>query len=52
MKFVAKIASDMAKPNGQLEVPPGGGVAFLARLPVSRLWGVGPKSARTLARWG
>ena len=49
VKLVAKIASDMAKPNGQLEVPPGGGPAFLAPLPVSRLWGVGPKSARTLA---
>jgi DNA polymerase-4 len=49
VKLVAKIASDMAKPNGQLEVPPGGGPAFLAPLPVSRLWGVGPKSARMLA---
>ena len=41
VKLVAKIASDMAKPNGQVEVPPGGGAAFLAPLPVSRLWGVG-----------
>ena len=49
VKLVAKIASDMAKPNGQLEVAPGGGAAFLAPLPVSRLWGVGPKSARALA---
>jgi len=49
VKLVAKIASDLAKPNGQVEVPPGGGAAFLAPLPVSRLWGVGPKSARTLA---
>jgi len=49
VKLVAKIASDMAKPNGQLEVRPGGGAAFLAPLPVARLWGVGPKSARTLA---
>ena len=52
VKLVAKIASDMAKPNGQLEVAPDGGAAFLAPLPVSRLWGVGPKSARTLATMG
>jgi DNA polymerase IV len=52
VKLVAKIASDMAKPNGQLEVPADGGAAFLAPLPVSRLWGVGPKSARTLATMG
>jgi DNA polymerase IV len=48
VKLVAKIASDLAKPNGQLEVPPDGGAAFLAPLPVSRLWGIGPKSARQL----
>jgi DNA polymerase IV len=52
VKLVAKIASDMAKPNGQVEVPPGGDAAFLAPLPVSRLWGVGPKSARSLAAMG
>ena len=52
VKLVAKIASDMAKPDGQLEVPPDGGAAFLAPLPVSRLWGVGPKSARALATMG
>ena len=52
VKLVAKIASDMAKPNGQVEVPADGGAAFLAPLPVSRLWGVGPKSARALATMG
>jgi DNA polymerase IV len=52
VKLVAKIASDIAKPNGQVEVPADGGAAFLAPLPVSRLWGVGPKSARTLATMG
>jgi DNA polymerase-4 len=52
VKLVAKIASDLAKPNGQLEVPPGGAAAFLAPLPASRLWGIGPKSARQLAMIG
>jgi DNA polymerase-4 len=52
VKLVAKIASDLAKPAGQVEVPPGGGAAFLAPLPLSRLWGVGPKSARDLATMG
>jgi DNA polymerase-4 len=52
VKLVAKIASDMAKPNGQLEVPLDGGAAFLAPLPASRLWGVGPKSVRALATMG
>jgi DNA polymerase-4 len=42
-KFVAKIASDLAKPDGQREVPHADTRAFLAELPVSRLWGVGPK---------
>ena len=42
-KFVAKIASDLAKPNGQREVLPDDTRSFLAELPVSRLWGVGPK---------
>ena len=43
VKFIAKIASDLAKPNGQRLVAPGEGAAFLAPLPVGRLWGVGPK---------
>ncbi len=51
-KLVAKIASDLAKPNGQLEVPAGGGAAFLAPLPVGRIPGVGPKSARQLQALG
>jgi DNA polymerase IV len=51
-KMVAKIASDMAKPNGQLEVPADGGAAFLAPLPVARIPGVGPKSARALQALG
>jgi DNA polymerase IV len=52
VKFVAKIASDFAKPNGQHEVAPGTSRAFLAPLPVSRLWGVGPKTEEVLKRHG
>ena len=52
VKFVAKIASDVAKPNGQKEVRPEDTVAFLAPLPVSRLWGVGPRTEETLRRLG
>jgi DNA polymerase-4 len=51
-KLIAKIASDLAKPDGQLEVPAGGGAAFLAPLPVARIPGVGPKSARQLQTLG
>jgi len=42
VKMVAKIASDLAKPDGLLEVPADGVRAFLDPLPVGRLWGVGP----------
>jgi DNA polymerase-4 len=52
VKFVAKMASDLAKPNGQREVRPEGTVAFLAPLPVSRLWGVGPKTEEGLRAAG
>jgi DNA polymerase-4 len=52
VKFVAKIASDLAKPNGQREVPAGTARAFLAPLPISRLWGVGPKSEEALKARG
>jgi DNA polymerase-4 len=52
VKFVAKIASDLAKPNGQKEIAPGEARAFLAPLPVGRLWGVGPKTEATLAKLG
>jgi DNA polymerase-4 len=48
VKFVAKIASDLAKPNGQLEVAPGTSAAFLAPLGIGRLWGVGPKTEARL----
>ncbi len=52
VKFAAKIASDLSKPDGLLEVPPGGTREFLAPLPVSRLWGVGPRTDEVLARFG
>jgi DNA polymerase IV len=51
-KFLAKVASGVAKPDGLLVVPPGGEVAFLHPLPVERLWGVGPVTARTLRARG
>jgi DNA polymerase-4 len=47
-KFVAKVASASAKPDGLLLVPPGGELDFLWPLPVERLWGVGEKTARKL----
>ncbi len=52
VKFVAKIASDLAKPNGQREVRPEETVGFLAGLPVGRLWGVGAKTEEALKRAG
>ena len=47
-KFLAKVASGVAKPDGLLVVPGGGELAFLHPLPVERLWGVGPVTARKL----
>ncbi len=51
-KLVAKIASDFRKPHGITVVPPGGEAAFLAPLPIRRLWGVGEVTGRELARLG
>ena len=51
-KFVAKLASSHAKPDGLLLVPAAATRDFLDVLPVGALWGVGDKSARALARWG
>ncbi len=48
-KLVAKIASDLRKPDGLVVVVPGEEAAFLAPLPISRLWGVGEKTAKVLA---
>jgi DNA polymerase IV len=51
-KFLAKVASGVAKPDGLLVVPPDGELVFLHPLPVERLWGVGPMTARTLRNRG
>ena len=51
-KSVAKIASDMGKPDGLVVVPPGREAAFLEPLPVRALWGVGPKVERALTQAG
>src|SRR5688572_12062534 len=51
-KLVAKIASDLRKPDGLVVVEPGSETAFLAPLPISRLWGVGHKTAVQLADYG
>lgn len=47
-KFLAKVASGVAKPDGLLVVAPDGELAFLHPLPVERLWGVGPITAEKL----
>jgi DNA polymerase IV len=51
-KFLAKVASGVAKPDGLLEVPPDREVAFLHPLAVERLWGVGPVTAAKLHELG
>ena len=52
VKFLAKIASGMNKPDGLTEVPPGEELRFLTPLPVAALWGVGPRTEERLARLG
>ena len=47
-KFLAKVASGVAKPDGLLFVPPDGELAFLHPLPVEKLWGVGDVTAKKL----
>jgi DNA polymerase-4 len=51
-KFLAKVASGVAKPDGLLVVPPDGELDFLHPLAVERLWGVGPVTARKLRAVG
>src|SRR5437588_9436644 len=51
-KFLAKVASGVAKPDGLLLVPPHAELAFLHLLPVERLWGVGPVTGKKLRDCG
>jgi DNA polymerase-4 len=51
-KLCAKVASDLRKPDGFVVVPRGQEQAFLAPLPLKRLWGVGPKTQRVLEDLG
>ena len=51
-KFVAKLASGHAKPDGVLLIPRDATVEFLRMLPVGALWGVGERTEAALARWG
>lgn len=51
-KFLAKVASGVAKPDGLLVVPPDGELEFLRPLPVERLWGVGKVTAAKLHERG
>jgi DNA polymerase-4 len=51
-KFLAKVASGVAKPDGLLVVPPDGELEFLHPLPVERLWGVGRVTAAKLHNRG
>lgn len=51
-KFIAKLASGHCKPNGLLEIKEDRILTFLHPLPVSDLWGVGPKTAEQLQRLG
>ncbi len=51
-KFLAKVASDLRKPDGLVLVRPEDVVSFLDPLPISRLWGVGPKTEERLHALG
>ena len=52
VKFVAKLASEAAKPNGVRHIPHDSQTAFLHALPVSAMWGVGPATQAALTRLG
>ncbi len=52
VKFIAKIASGMHKPDGLTEIPTGTELEFLATLPSGAQWGVGPRTQEKLQRRG
>ncbi len=51
-KFLAKMASDLNKPNGQAVIPPARGPQFVAELPVKKFHGIGPATAAKMERLG
>jgi DNA polymerase IV len=51
-KLIAKIASEVNKPNGQFEVKPEQVASFMTGLPVRKIWGIGEKSERKLEELG
>ena len=52
LKFLAKIASDLQKPNGLVIIPPERVDGFIESLPVQKIWGVGPATAERLYELG
>jgi len=51
-KFLAKLASDQRKPNGQFVIPPARGAAFIQTLPIKKFHGIGPKTAEKMNALG
>ncbi len=51
-KFIAKVASDIKKPNGLFVIAPSQVAAFVTQLPIERFWGVGPATAKKLHERG
>jgi len=51
-KFLAKIASDLNKPNGQAVILPSQAEAFLEKLPIEKFFGIGEKTAEKMKRFG
>lgn len=51
-KFLAKVASDIRKPNGLTVIPPEKALDFIAALPIEKFWGVGPATAKKMHERG